>query len=133
MTPNIHRLFAFRRGVPWMLVASVLGLPSPVRGQDLPRVVIRTAMGDMEAEIDTVHAPVTSANFLRYVDLGFYKFGRFHRTVRADNQPTDKVKIAVIQAGLDPLRVKNFPPIKLERTRVTGLLHKNGTLSMVGG
>jgi peptidyl-prolyl cis-trans isomerase A (cyclophilin A) len=130
MTPTLRRLSAFRRAVPWMLVASVLGLSSPARGQDLPRVVIRTAMGDMEAEIDTIHAPVTSANFLRYVDLGFYQFGRFHRTVRADNQPTDKVKIAVIQAGLDSLRVKDFPPIKLERTRVTGLRHKDGTLSM---
>src|SRR6476646_3618845 len=126
MTPNIHRLFAFRLAVPWMLVASVLGLSSPARGQDLPRVVIRTAMGDMEAEIDTIHAPVTAANFLRYVDLGFYKFGRFHRTVRADNQPTDKVKIAVIQAGLDSQRVKDFPPIKLERTKVTHLSHKDG-------
>ena len=130
MTPNIRRLSAFRHVVPWLLVASVLGLSSPARAQDLPRVIIRTAMGDMEAEIDTIHAPVTSANFLRYVDLGLYRFGRFHRTVRADNQPTDKVKIGVIQAGLDSLRVKDFPPIKLERTRVTGLLHKDGTLSM---
>src|SRR6476620_6368953 len=130
MTPNIRRLSAFRHVVPWLLVASVLGLSSPARAQDLPRVIIRTTMGDMEAEVDTIHAPVTSANFLRYVDLGFYRFGRFHRTVRADNQPTDKVKIGVIQAGLDSLRVKDFPPIKLERTRVTGLLHKDATLSM---
>src|SRR6476660_2532362 len=130
MTPNIRRLSAFRHVVPWLLVGSVLGRSSPARAQDLPRVIIRTTMGDMEAEIDTIHAPVTSANFLRYVDLGFYRFGRFHRTVRADNQPTDKVKIGVIQAGLDSLRVKDFPPIKLERTRVTGLLHKDGTLSM---
>jgi peptidyl-prolyl cis-trans isomerase A (cyclophilin A) len=101
--------------------------------QTLPRVVVQTALGDIEVEVDTIHAPITSANFLRYVDLGFYRFGRFHRTVRADNQPTDKVKIAVIQAGLDSLRVKNFPPIKLERTRVTGLLHKNGTVSMARG
>src|SRR6476661_4959410 len=130
MTPTLRRLSAFRRAVPWMLVASVLGLSSPARGQDLPRVIIRTAMGDMEAEIDTIHAPITSANFLRYVDLGFYRFGRFHRTVRADNQPTDKVKIGVVQAGLDSLRVKDFPPIKLERTSVTKLLHKDGTISM---
>ena len=130
MTPNLRRVSAFRRAVPWMLVAWSLGWSSPARAQDLPRVVIRTAMGDMEAEIDTIRAPVTSANFLRYVDLGFYRFGRFHRTVRADNQPTDKVKIAVIQAGLDSLRVKDFPPIKLERTRLTGLVHKDGTLSM---
>ena len=98
--------------------------------QALPRVIIETELGRIEAEIDSVHAPLTSANFLRYVDLGFYRFGRFHRTVRPDNQPGDKVKIEVVQAGLDSLRVKDFPPVTLERTKVTGLSHKNGTLSM---
>jgi peptidyl-prolyl cis-trans isomerase A (cyclophilin A) len=113
-----------------VLALALLTLAAPARAQELPRVVIKTELGDIEAEVDTIHAPVTAANFLRYVDLGFYRFGRFHRTVRADNQPTDKVKIAVIQAGLDSLRVKDFPPIKLERTKLTGLRHKDGTLSM---
>jgi peptidyl-prolyl cis-trans isomerase A (cyclophilin A) len=98
--------------------------------QALPRVVIQTELGDIEVEVDTVRAPVTAANFLRYVDLGFYHVGRFHRTVREDNQPQQKVKIAVIQAGLDSLRVQEFPPIPLERTRETGVLHRDGTISM---
>jgi peptidyl-prolyl cis-trans isomerase A (cyclophilin A) len=98
--------------------------------QQLPRVVIQTELGDIEVEVDSVHAPHTAANFLRYVDLGFYRFGRFHRTVRDDNQPGNKVKIAVIQAGLDSLRVKDFPPIALERTNLTKLSHKDGTISM---
>ena len=102
-----------------------------VAAQALPRVVIQTGLGTIEVEIDTIRAPITSANFLRYVDLGFYRFGRFHRTVREDNQPDSKVKIAVIQAGLDSLRVKDFPPIKLERTKLTGLRHKDGTLSII--
>lgn len=98
--------------------------------QTLPRVVIGTSLGNIEVEVDTIRAPITSANFLRYVDLGFYRFGRFHRTVRPDNQPKDKIKIAVVQAGLDSLRVKDFPAIPLERTRTTGLSHKDGTISM---
>ena len=107
------------------LCASVVQfLPiSTAAAQALPRVIIETDLGDIEVEIDTVHAPLTGANFLRYVDLGFYRFGRFHRTVRADNQPDSKVKIAVVQAGLDSLRVRDFPPIKLERTSVTKLRH----------
>jgi peptidyl-prolyl cis-trans isomerase A (cyclophilin A) len=98
--------------------------------QQLPRVIIQTELGDIEVEIDSIHAPHTAANFLRYVDLGFYRFGRFHRTVRDDNQPGSKVKIAVVQAGLDSLRVKDFPPIALERTNLTKLSHKDGTISM---
>ena len=115
-----------------VLCATVVQTISPPRAeaQAYPRVIIQTDFGNIEVEIDTVHAPLTAANFLRYVDLGFYHFGRFHRTVRADNQPDSKVKIAVVQAGLDSLRVKDFPPIKLERTNVTKLLHKDGTISM---
>ena len=111
-------------------VATGLMPAARAESQQLPRVVIETELGDIEVEIDSIHAPVTSANFLRYVDLGFYRFGRFHRTVRADNQPNDKVKITVVQAGLDPYRVKDFPPIPLERTKDTGLKHKDGTISM---
>lgn len=120
-----------RPWTPWLWLAVVtLGSAGTAGAQQLPRVVIRTDLGDIEAEIDTVRAPITAHNFLRYVDLGFYRFARFHRTVRAGNEPGSKVKIAVVQAGLDSLRVKDFPPIRLERTSVTGLRHKDGTLSM---
>jgi peptidyl-prolyl cis-trans isomerase A (cyclophilin A) len=98
--------------------------------QQLPVVVIQTALGNIEVEVDSIHAPITAANFLRYVDLGFYRFGQFYRTVRPDNQPKTQVKIGVVQGGLDSLRVKDFPPIRLERTKLTGLSHRDGTVSM---
>ena len=114
-----------------LYASAVQAIPtSTAAAQTLPRLVIQTALGDIEVEINTVHAPITAANFLRYVDLGFYQFGRFHRTVRADNQADSKIKIAVVQAGLDSLRVKDFPPIKLERTSVTKLRHEDGAISM---
>jgi peptidyl-prolyl cis-trans isomerase A (cyclophilin A) len=94
-------------------------------------VVIRTDLGDIEIELEAAKAPATVANFLRYVDAKFYDGGRFHRTVKPDNQPDNKVKIEVIQAGVNPERAKDeFPPIKLERTRDTGLMHRNGSISM---
>jgi peptidyl-prolyl cis-trans isomerase A (cyclophilin A) len=94
-------------------------------------VVIQTDKGDIEVELFVTKAPNTVANFLRYVDGKFYDGGRFHRTVTPDNQPDNKVKIEVIQAGIDPARMKDeFPPIKLDRTRDTGLAHKDGTISM---
>lgn len=113
-----------------LAAAATGGAPAAAAGQNLPRVVIQTDLGDIEIEVDSIRAPVTAANFLRYVDLGFYTFSRFHRTVREDNQPQSKVKIAVVQAGLDSLRVQEFPPIPLERTRATGLAHRDGTVSM---
>jgi peptidyl-prolyl cis-trans isomerase A (cyclophilin A) len=74
---------------------------------------------------------VTTANFLKYVDGKFYDGSSFHRTVRPDNQPDNKVKIEVIQTGVNPKRGKEgFPPIPLERTSHTMLAHKDGTRSM---
>jgi peptidyl-prolyl cis-trans isomerase A (cyclophilin A) len=94
------------------------------------RVLLRTELGDVELEL-AAKAPKTTANFLRYVDGGRYDGGRFHRTVTPKNQPDNTVKIEVIQAGVNPAKAKDeFPPIKLERTRDTGLSHKDGTISM---
>ena len=91
------------------------------------RIVIETESGSIEAEIDPVHAPATAANFLRYVNGGFYSGGQFHRAVKPDNQPNNNVKIEVIQASINSARSKDgFPAIPLERTSTTGLFHKDG-------
>ncbi len=98
------------------------------------RVTLETDLGAIELEVDAAHAPGTAANFLKYVDAGFYDGGQFHRTVRPDNQREKPVKIDVIQASADESRRAAFSgPIALERTNVTGLLHKDGTLSMARG
>lgn len=78
-----------------------------------------------------MRAPITGRNFLRYVDGHFYDGGQFFRTVREDNQATDPVHIAVVQAAANPARAHDqFPPIPLERTTATGLHHLDGTVSM---
>jgi peptidyl-prolyl cis-trans isomerase A (cyclophilin A) len=95
------------------------------------RVLIKTEAGDIEVELDAAKAPNTVANFLKYVDGKFYDGGRFHRTVTPDNQPNDKVKIEVVQAGINPEKAKDeIAAIKLERTRDTKQSHKDGTISM---
>ncbi|MGH9833427.1 MAG: peptidylprolyl isomerase [Blastocatellia bacterium] len=97
------------------------------------RAVIQTELGDIEIEIETERAPITAENFLKYVDAGHYDGGRFHRTVKLnpDNQPNNQIKIEVIQAGVNPEKEKQgFPPIKLEGASVTGIKHKDGTVSM---
>ncbi len=96
----------------------------------LVRVLIETDAGEIVVELDAAKAPNTAANFLKYVDGKFYDGGQVHRTVTPDNQPQNKVKIEVIQAGMSPEKKDGFPAIKLERTKDTGLLHKNGTISM---
>jgi peptidyl-prolyl cis-trans isomerase A (cyclophilin A) len=103
----------------------------PVAAQAGVPVAIETTRGTIRVLVDTIHAPVTGSNFLRYVDGHFYDGGSFFRTVRADNQATDPVRIAVVQAGADSVRQRaHYAPIPLERTTVTGLHHVDGTLSM---
>jgi len=98
---------------------------------DTPRVQVDTAIGSITVELDAVHAPVTTENFLRYVLEGYYPDGEFFRTVTSDNQPNDSVKIAVIQAGANPAKEEDsYDPIPLERTRETGLRHLDGAVSM---
>ena len=101
---------------------------------DRVRVAIETRKGLIEIEIARGRAPITSANFLRYVDQGLYNNTTFYRTVTLSNQPNDLVKIEVIQggAGVEHLiegKAKHLP-IKLERTSLTGLKHLDGTISM---
>jgi peptidyl-prolyl cis-trans isomerase A (cyclophilin A) len=101
---------------------------------DMVRVRVQTELGDIVIEVDTKRAPNTAANFLKYVDAGRYDGGVWHRTVKMDNQPESTVKIEVIQAGVNPDKAKeDFPPIALERTSVTGILHKDGVISMARG
>lgn len=99
-------------------------------------VVIETTSGPIVVAVDPVHAPITSANFLRYVDAGLYDGGRFHRAVRRDNQARQDVLIEVIQGGRDPAAAKatrGFGSIPLERTTVTTLTHGDGAISMARG
>lgn len=97
-------------------------------------VVVETTAGNIEVQVDTVAAPITASNFLRYVDAGFYTDGSFFRVVRMDNQPSDSIQIEVIQGGANPdQRESFFDPIVLERTGSTGLKHLDGTISMARG
>ena len=116
------------------LSAGVAAVAVPAASGDPVLVVVETEMGAFQVEVDLDRAPVTAANFLRYVDGGFYDGGRFFRTVHADNQPNDSIRIAVVQGGRNTdLEAESFPPIPLERTSETGLLHEDGTVSMARG
>jgi peptidyl-prolyl cis-trans isomerase A (cyclophilin A) len=100
-------------------------------------VRLETASGPIEIAVDPTRAPLTAANFLKYVDGGFYTNGRFHRATREDNYTVslpNRPMMEIIQGGINPeRRSQAFPPIPLERTSVTGLKHVVGTVSMARG
>ena len=94
-------------------------------------VVLETEKGRIEIEVDTVRAPNTARNFLKYVDAGLYDGGVFHRTVRPDTETRPDVPIQVIQARMNlDRRGERLAAIPLERTNVTGITHVDGAVSM---
>lgn len=94
-------------------------------------VMIKTSLGDFVVQLKPEKAPITSSNFMKYVDGNHYKGGSFFRAVRSDNQPDSPIKITVIQAGVHPWKQNFlFDPIPLERTNQTGIKHLDGTISM---
>ncbi|MCW3990544.1 MAG: peptidylprolyl isomerase [Candidatus Bathyarchaeota archaeon] len=98
-----------------------------------PIVLISTSLGDIEVEVLRGEAPVTSENFLRYVDDGLFDGTTFFRTVTLGNQPDSEVKIEVIQGGTNPkggAYPSTYPPIEHETTESTGLRHGDGAVSM---
>lgn len=95
-------------------------------------VVMTTSAGEITLELYPEAAPVTVRNFLKYVDGKHYdNEATFYRTVRLDNQAQNKIKIEVIQGGLG-MEVPDLPfaPIAHETTKTSGILHKDGVISM---
>jgi peptidyl-prolyl cis-trans isomerase A (cyclophilin A) len=91
----------------------------------LPRVEIVSAIGRIVIELETVKAPLTTANFLRYVDQKRYDMGgHFFRASRAPNAP----EIGLIQGGLQGIGV--LKPAPHEPTTLTGLKHTDGVVSL---
>lgn len=93
--------------------------PSPAEG----RVVIETALGNIVIVTDP-RAPITSANFLRYVDEKRFDGATFFRGMELT------AGSGLVQGGTynDPARV--LPPIAHEPTSQTGLRHVDGVGSM---
>jgi len=99
-------------------------------GQKKETIIIRTEFGDIYARLDLEKAPVTSSNFLRYVDADLFDNTCFYRVVRRDNQPRDSILIEVIQGGRYEDEESVYPAIVHETTEMTGIRHRNGTISM---
>jgi peptidyl-prolyl cis-trans isomerase A (cyclophilin A) len=92
---------------------------------------MKTELGDILIEVYPDKAPVTVANFLRYVDEGRYEGALFYRVVTPDNQPNMDIKIEIIQGGTSrSANPRELPPIEHETTDKTGIQHKDGTISM---
>lgn len=98
-----------------------------------PHIIIQTGRGDIEVELYPKQAPQTVAAFLKYIDSGYFDKAVFYRVLTDDNQPSNAPKSELVQGGIWKTNynlVKSLPGIPHESTKQTGILHKNGTISL---
>lgn len=93
-----------------------------------PRVKIETAQGAIVVELYADKAPITVANYLRYVDRGLFNGATFYRASQPPGYTA--TDYGSIQGGLQNDPKKVLPPIAHESTAKTGLKHGDGTISM---
>lgn len=113
---------------PGLARAQILNLaPAPVRPDPGDIVVgLETGQGLIVIALKARQAPLTTANFLRYVDEKRYDGASFWRAAKAPSS----VDYGLIEGGLqgDPRKV--LAPVAHEPTTQTGLRHVDGTVSL---
>jgi peptidyl-prolyl cis-trans isomerase A (cyclophilin A) len=98
--------------------------PAPV--PDTAKVRLETDQGNIVLQLDGRHAPITTANFLAYVDQHRFDGITFYRASRTPRTPGQ----GFIQGGIRRNPMLALPPIAHEPTSRTGLRHVNGAISM---
>jgi peptidyl-prolyl cis-trans isomerase B (cyclophilin B) len=102
-----------------LLMLGVVDLASA--GEEQPRVLMQTSMGDIVIELNREKAPQTVANFLQYVDDGFYNGTIFHRVING---------FMIQGGGLTPEMVKKETRAPITNEADNGLRNTVGTLAM---
>lgn len=121
------RRFALAAGLAaWLSVAA--RAQQPAAGKSTT-VILQTSLGEIHIALDTTRAPLTSRNFLQYVDAGRYDGTSFYRAMQAGDGGRD----GLVQAGLQGETRNAFAPVPLEPTFETGLSHVDGAVSMARG
>lgn len=106
-----------------LLVLLCLGAPALAQQTGGTRVALETGIGRIVLELEPERAPVTTANFLRYVDARRLDGTDFYRSMRVGPNS------GLIQGGVRDPQLQ-FPPIDHESTAQTGLSHVDGAIAM---
>lgn len=96
---------------------------TPAPSEDLVPVAIQTEKGRIVIALDRGRAPLTTANFLAYVESGKLDGESFYRAMPYGEG-------GLIQGGIRSDARKLLPPVAHEPSSKTGISHKAGTISM---
>ena len=108
------------------LLAAILAAPAfaqaPSTNADLVPVEIDTSLGKIVVALDQKHAPLTTANFLRYVDTHKFDGTAFYRAMPYGDG-------GLVQGGIRDGR-KLSPPVAFESSDQTGIHNTTGAIAM---
>ncbi len=110
------------------LCALALAGPAAAAQDPNPFVVINTSEGAITLELFADKAPVTARNFLKYVDRKLFDGATFYRASKPPGYAANDY--GTVQGGLQNDPKKVLPPIAHESTAKTGILHRDGVISM---
>jgi peptidyl-prolyl cis-trans isomerase A (cyclophilin A) len=96
---------------------------APAPQAELVPVAIETSAGRIVIALDKTHAPITTANFLHYVDTHRFDGESFYRAMHVGDG-------GLIQGGVRSDSRKLYPPIAHEPTSLTGLHNVAGAIAM---
>ena len=128
----MRKLATFALALAWSLSATAMTTepaspaPAPAPAPEPVRVVLLTTLGNVTLELDAARAPLTTANFLRYVDQKRFDGIGFYRALPIGEDG----RYGLVQGGAkgDPKRV--LKPVPHESPAQTGLSHVDGAISM---
>lgn len=98
-----------------------------------PTIKIITDYGNIYVQLFPDKAPQTVAGFLKFVEAGYFKNTSFYRVLKKEDQPSNAFKSQIIQGGLWESNYKmqeTLPGIPHESTKMTGLSHTDGVISL---
>jgi peptidyl-prolyl cis-trans isomerase A (cyclophilin A) len=128
----IHRFLAAALlavlSIPAFAQAAPATAPAPAPAEDLVPVAIDTSAGRIVVALDRGRAPVTTANFLHYVDTHRFDGETFYRAMHMPN--ADGKDGGLIQGGIRTDARKLYAAIAHEPTSKTGLRNVAGSISM---
>ena len=96
---------------------------TPVAASDVVPVAIETSAGRIVVALDRLHAPLTTNNFLAYVDAHKFDGESFYRAMPYGGG-------GLIQGGITSDARKLNPPVAFESSETTGIHHKAGSIAM---
>ena len=98
---------------------------------ELPCVLLSTPDGDLIVEVDVRAAPQTAAHFLEFAERGYLSNSAIYRIVTPANVERSPA-ISVIQFGwlVRSIDDRPLPPVPHEPTGLTGLRHRDGSISL---